>query len=288
MKLALGTVQFGLPYGIANLTGQVSRDEALVMLHLARENGIDVLDTAIAYGNSEDCLGSIGVDGFRIVTKLPALPDICSDVRSWVRCELEASMSRLGISAVYGLLLHRPDQLLSSHGKILYDVMQELKADGLVHKIGISIYSPHELENVAAGFVVDLVQMPFNLIDRRIMDSGWLQRLKDYGVEIHTRSVFLQGLLLMSKGMRPSRFSPWAQLWERWDDWLNGSGILPLQACLAFVLGFSEVDRVVVGADSFQQLQEIIDASRIVDIGVLPDLRCHDERLVNPSKWADL
>jgi hypothetical protein len=197
-------------------------------------------------------------------------------------------MSRLGVTSVYGLLLHRSDQLLSSQGRTLYDVMQELKADGLVHKIGVSIYSPRELDSLAAGFVFDLVQAPFNLIDRRLHVSGWLRRLKDSGAEIHTRSAFLQGLLLMPEGVRPLKFSPWSTLWQRWERWLAGSGVSPLQACLAFALSFPEIDRVVVGADRSQHLQEIIDASGCGELSGLPDLGCADERLVNPSKWVDL
>ena len=288
MRLALGTVQFGLPYGIANQTGQVSLIAADEMLQMARQSRIDTLDTAIAYGESESCLGQTGTDGFHVVTKLPALPDDCSDVRAWVRCQLNASMSRLGVASLYGLLLHRSDQLLSADGRTLYNVMQELKAEGLVHKTGISIYSPRELDDLASGFVFDLVQAPFNLIDRRLYASGWLRRLKDSGTEIHTRSAFLQGLLLMPEGVRPAKFSPWSALWQRWDRWLAGSAVSPLQACLDFALSFPEIDRVVVGADSPRHLQEIIDASGCGDPGGLPDLGCDDERLVNPSKWVDL
>ena len=117
-RLALGTAQFGLPYGIANQAGQVSRKDVSAMLQLAASNGIDTLDTAIAYGESEKSLGQAGTQGFRVVTKLPALPDDCPQVIPWVSEQVDASFTRLGVSSVYGLLLHRPEQLLRQIGEL--------------------------------------------------------------------------------------------------------------------------------------------------------------------------
>jgi len=286
-RLALGTVQFGLPYGIANQSGQVTRSEVKAMLKLVETNGIDTLDTAIAYGNSELCLGEAGVKGFKVVTKLPAVPENCSTVRSWVKGQVAASFSRLGVSSVYGLLLHQPEQLLARSGNEIYQALQELKSSGQVKKIGISIYSPTELEKITRLFRLDLVQSPFNLVDQRMQTSGWLQRLKHEGVEIHTRSAFLQGLLLLSQTARPEKFMPWSNLWERWHNWLLHNNVSALEACLAFPLSFPEVDRVVVGADSTQQLDEIMVAACMASIN-LPDLQSDSELLINPALWSTL
>ena len=284
MKIALGTVQFGLPYGIANQVGQVTRTEAKAMLQLAVTNDIDTLDTAIAYGESETCLGKVGTQGFKLVTKL-ALPDGCADVRGWVQEQVAASLARLGVSAVYGLLLHRSEQLLGSNGKELYQALQELKDSGRVQKVGVSIYAPSELEAISKLFRLDLVQAPFNLVDRRLHTTGWLRRLKNNGVEIHTRSVFLQGLLLMPQAAIPHKFAQWGDLWQRWHKWLSGNDVSALQACLAFPLAFPEVDRVVVGADSVSQLAQIIDAVNDAPQVDFPDLQCKEKNLINPSRW---
>ncbi|MDO8208676.1 MAG: aldo/keto reductase [Gallionella sp.] len=287
-RLALGTAQFGLPYGIANQDGQVTRSNAKAMLQLAATNGIDTLDTAIAYGESETCLGEVGTQGFKLVTKLPAVPDGCADVSGWVEEQVAASLSRLGVSSVYGLLLHRPQQLLESGGETLYHALQGLKEAGQVQKLGVSIYAPDELEALTQRYRFDLVQAPFNLADRRLHASGWLQRLKDEGVEIHIRSAFLQGLLLMSKGAIPDKFSPWSDLWGKWHGWLSRNNVLAVQACLAFPLSFPEIDRVVVGADSVNQLQQIISAAASVAPDDFPDLQCEDENLINPASWSKL
>jgi hypothetical protein len=287
-RLALGTVQFGLPYGIANQDGQVSRKAAKAMLKQAAANGIDILDTAIAYGESETCLGEVGVQEFRLVTKLPAVPNDCADVGAWVQEQAAESFARLGVKSVYGLLLHRSMQLLDKDGKSLYLALQELKKAGLVQKIGVSIYSPDELEALVPNYRFDLVQAPFNLVDRRLYTTGWLQRLKMEGVEIHARSAFLQGLLLMKRTEIPSKFEHWHELWNKWHNWQELHSISAIQACLDYPLSFSEIDSVVVGADSSSQLEQIITASRLAIPGDLPDLHCEDENLINPACWSKL
>ncbi len=287
-RLILGTAQFGLPYGIANQDGQVTRSTAKAMLQLAAANGIDMLDTAIAYGESETCLGEVGIQGFKLVTKLPAVPDGWIDVSGWVQEQVAASLARLGVSSVYGLLLHRPVQLLGTSGKTLYRTLQELKETGLVQKIGVSIYAPEELDTLIPQYRFDLVQTPFSLVDRRILLSGWLRRLKQEGTEIHTRSAFLQGLLLMPRPAIPSKFVSWSELWGKWHGWLSSHKISAVQASLAFPLSFPEIDRVVVGADSVKQLEQITSAAVSITPDDLPDLHCDAEDLINPARWSHL
>ncbi len=287
-RLALGTVQFGLPYGIANQGGQVTRSVAKVMLQLATAKGIDTLDTAISYGESETCLGELGTKDFKVVTKLPAVPDSCDDISGWIKDQVSASLGRLGTRSVYGLLLHRSEQLLGLDGKVIFKTLQNLKETGLVQKIGISIYSPGELDALAPRYRFDLVQAPFNLIDRRISTSGWLQRLKQDATEVHTRSAFLQGLLLMPQSKIPSKFAQWATLWDKWHNWLACHSLTSVQACLAYPLAFPEVDRVVVGADSNSQLEQLIGAALSIAPDALPDLRCDNENLINPARWSQI
>ena len=284
-RLALGTAQFGQSYGIANRDGQVARSAAKAMLQLASENGIDILDTAVAYGDSEVCLGEVGTNGFNLVTKLPAVPDGCADASGWVQEQFRASLSRLGVGTIYGLLLHRPEQLLGADGKVLYQTLQGLKETGQIQKMGVSVYAPGELELLTPRYLFDLVQAPFNLVDRRLSTTGWLQRLKDRGVEIHTRSVFLQGLLLMQQAAIPVKFASWSDLWCKWHGWLAHHNVTAVQACLAFPLSFPEVDRVVVGAENVSQLGQIISAAAGDVSDDLPDLHCDAEILINPSRW---
>lgn len=138
----------------------------------------------------------------------------------WVHEQIVASVARLGVSSLYRILLHRPAQLLGSQGGKIYPSLQELKEKGLVRKIGVSIYNPPDLEEISNTFYFDLIQAPFNLVDRRLQKTGWLKKLKDKGIEVHTRSAFLQGLLLMSPKIVPDKFALWSDLWKHWHSWL--------------------------------------------------------------------
>lgn len=287
-RIGLGTAQFGLNYGIANRRGQVSHDEAKAILEHARSSGMDTLDTAIAYGDSEQRLGEIGIQDWQVVSKLPAVPEACSDVSQWVTDSLCKSLQRLKVKSLYGLLLHRPQQLLEQDGDRLYQASQQLKHDGLVQKIGVSIYEPAELDALCSRYQFDIVQAPFNIMDRRLIDSGWLSRLAEQGTELHVRSVFLQGLLLMTPSDRPKKFNRWASLWSKLENWLKQTGLTPLQACLRYALSFSEIDKVIIGVDSLNQLKEILQAT----VGPMPqvpkELLIHDIDLLNPARWAAL
>jgi aryl-alcohol dehydrogenase-like predicted oxidoreductase len=288
VKLALGTVQFGLEYGIANHAGRVTMDAAASIVRHARAAGMDTLDTAAAYGDSEARLGTIGVADWRVVSKLSPFAESCDDMSGWVTASVRESLTRLKVPELYGLLLHRPDQLLGPGGDRLFDALQQLKAEGLVRKIGVSIYDPSELEALWPRFACDLVQAPFNLLDRRLVTSGWLARLAAEGVELHVRSVFLQGLLLMSSERREPAFRRWTPLWEGFDHWLAETGMTPLEACLRDALSLPEIARVIVGVDSLQQLLEILAASDGPPDPVPDAMRTEDRDLLNPSRWATL
>jgi hypothetical protein len=286
MKIALGTAQFGLNYGVANTKGRLALDEGERIIALARRYGMHTLDTAIAYGESELSLGKIGINDWKVVTKLPAIPDHCVDVTAWVRSEVEGSLRRLGVGRLYALLLHRPSQLFDHHGPQLLSSMQRLVAEGVVQKIGVSIYDPSELGPLFERWDFDLVQAPFNVLDRRLLKSGWASWLKDRGVELHARSVFLQGLLLMPAVSRPVWFRQWESLWMLWDRWLNECGLSPVHACLRTALAVPEIDQIVLGVDSEVHLREALEAAN----GPPPPWdkapQTDDLTLLNPANWT--
>ena len=288
MKIELGTVQFGIPYGIANSKGQVEKKEAKNILDYAKRSGINSIDTAIAYGTSEKCLGEIGLDGFQVITKLPEIPHNYGNLKHWILKHIKNSLSTLSVESLSGLLLHRPSQLLDSDKKELWSILLQLKADGFVKKIGFSIYTPDELDNLWDLYKPDLIQAPYSIFDRRLHTSGWLERLYNENVEVHIRSIFLQGLLLLNKNTRPKKFNKWLGLWNQWDDWLDGNNITALQAAVSFSISDNRITKVTVGVDSLDQLKEIISASNS-NINKFPqDLNIGDTKLLNPSEWASL
>lgn len=286
-KLAIGTVQFGMDYGVS----QAKRTDIQEVRHILTDAfslGIDVLDTAAGYGESEAALGAVSVDGWKVVSKIGGVPDDCADIAGWVDAQVRASLERLRLPSLYGLLLHTPGQLLGSHGEQIYEALIRTKEHGLARKTGVSIYSPSELDEISSRYALDLVQAPFNIFDRRLIDSGWMRRLEDLNVELHVRSVFLQGLLLMSSSERPAKFSRWDSLWSAWDAWLRQSHLSPLDACLRYVLSFPGISRVVVGMENHRQFQEIYTAAS-GQVPVVPaELQTQDLELLNPYRWTSI
>jgi aryl-alcohol dehydrogenase-like predicted oxidoreductase len=287
MKLALGTVQFGLLYGVANLHGRVSAITAGEIVSNAKSYGMDTIDTAMAYGESETVLGKVGVNQWKIITKLPQVPEGI-EINKWVDEQIGNSLKKLGVSQLDGVLLHRPDQLSNCMGPALYRALNSQKIQGLTKKIGVSIYGIDELDPIFDQYELDLVQAPLSIVDRSLVNSGWSRRLHKAGVEVHTRSAFLQGLLLMRAEQRPKKFNRWANIWNVWDRWLERESLTPLQACLGYVNSFSEIDRIVVGVDSVSQLHQIVKATEC-SLKSLPEFEpIRDLRLVNPASWAPL
>lgn len=287
-RLMLGTAQFALPYGVANAVGIPSRGEVASILSKASADGIVSLDTAISYGECERLLGDAGVSDFDVTTKLPAVPDgvKAEGVSSWVDSQIRGALGRLRVDQIDAVLLHRPTQMVTEVGDALYRALCLQKDLGHVRRIGISIYDPSELDALISRFDLDVVQAPFNILDSRLLNTGWIDRLQNLGVSLHVRSIFLQGLLLMSKSQRPAYFHRWDSLWDRWDAWLQEHDLTALRATLRFALHAPGVEKVVLGVDSRSQLAQII---AVAGEGPLPDgyqsLSTTDVELLNPSLW---
>jgi aryl-alcohol dehydrogenase-like predicted oxidoreductase len=186
---------------------------------------------------------------------------------------------------VYGLLVHRPDNLLSVGSDRLWDLLCDIKTSGRVSKIGVSVYHPHQLEAVLDRYPIDLVQLPFNAFDQRF--TRLLRRLKQAAIEVHARSVFLQGLLLMPPDDLPEYFAPIKDDHARLHAHLKELGLSPLAGCLRYCLAQTDIDKVVVGCDEYRHLAEIVTVADEdgVDETLLQSHAIHDERFIDPSKW---
>ncbi len=285
MKLALGTVQFGLKYGVANKSGKLKINEVKKIINLAYENNINTLDTASSYGNAEDILGNIGVDNFNISTKIYPGLDLKNDKQVLLK-NINQSLRKLDVTKINTIYFHRTSDLSDYNGKLMYETLVNLKQKKIIKNIGISIYSPNELDLILDKYNIDIVQAPYNLVDRRIENSGWLKELKSRNILIHARSIFLQGILLMKYDDLPIYFKQWNQLWKEWNNWLQlNPTISPLDVALGFVYHNNFIDKVVVGVDSCDQLQEIINSARKTSNLDFPNINSEDENLVSPYNW---
>jgi aryl-alcohol dehydrogenase-like predicted oxidoreductase len=287
--LGLGTVQFGLEYGVSNRQGRPAEREVAAILARAAEWGVGYIDTAPAYGDAEILVGRhLPRDHkMRVVTKTPALPDATIDARYEQRVldAVAASLDRLKVGAVHALLVHQSGDLGKPGWQRLVGAMNEVKARGLAAHVGVSIYEIDQLKLVESRLAPGLVQLPFNVFDRRFSESGALARLKAAGVEVHARSAFLQGLLLMDPANLPEFFGPLrekiASLHRRWAK----QGLTPVAGCLAFMFQHAELDVVVVGVNSLTELDEIIAAATAMGHVEFDPLPSVDALYLNPSRW---
>lgn len=243
LKIGLGTVQFGTMYGISNTTGQTSIGEVEKILHTALDKGIQVIDTASAYGKAEEILGNYDLTRFKIVSKfIPVIK------KNTITNQLQDSLSKLHLNSIHAYLAHRPMSLTEDTNQ--WNELQNLKEMGKVKKIGFSLNSPGELELLLKKKMIpDLVQVPYNYFDNRF--RNYMIQLKGIGCEIHTRSTFLQGLFFMNPHNLPPFF----------DEVKSAITNLQLKyksdlanVLLKYVTSFEFIDHVIIGVESEAQL----------------------------------
>ncbi len=278
MRLALGTVQFGLDYGISNHAGEVADDELDAILALTRKLGVNTLDTAQAYGKSEIRLGSHHTADFQLINKLaPGIQAV------EIATSVAGSLQRLARTRLDGLLLHRSQDASPA----LFERLADLQHQGKVGKVGVSVYTPEELTRwLEQGYPLELVQLPANLLDQRFLRTGWLDRLQAMGCEIHVRSLFLQGLLLMPPTLRPPYFDAFSEPLSRLDGWQPHLSLL--HKALALIPALPQVSRFVVGVCHAHELAAIASAYAHLhpaQDAELATLACDEPALINPAMW---
>jgi len=254
MKLMLGTAQFGLPYGTFNSSGQVPSSMASTMLDQAAVAGVKVLDTARAYGEAESVLAHAGAAArFNIVSKCPDLAQ-SSDPAAALQAAFETSCATLGVSRLYGYLLHNAEDLGRSG---VWETLCALRDAGRVERIGVSGYDAEDVRVLCNRFPLTLVQLPANVLD------PWYERMElPTTLEVHVRSAFLQGFLLSNPSKLPLHLAPWRATLEQFRAEAAEQGLTPVQAALAPLLTSPAIDRVAVGADSPEQLDDILQAAQ--------------------------
>lgn len=281
MKLALGTVQFGMSYGIHNSHGVPSDEEMAQLLSIAAKNHIHTLDTAYAYGNAEERLGQHDITSFRIVSKFPT-PENGKSVPDY----FTHSCNRLKCEKLYAYMAHNAAILLSNPHCWLE--LQQLKEKGKVTKIGYSLYHPNELEQLLErGMKPDIVQIPYSLLDRKFETAFAL--LKAIGCEIHTRSTFLQGLYFMNPEQLPSKLQPLKDALLSLHRIADNYALTMEALALQFVSAQPAIHQIVIGSEAPQQLQANIAAvSGILPNGAIEEIEAielHQPELLNPSVW---
>ncbi len=278
-NIIIGTAKFGLPYGLNQNKKKLKKKDIFKLLDFAKKNGISSIDTAINYGESEKVLGEFGMHNWRVITKLPTIKE--SNILELIF----NSLKNLKIEKIDTLLFHDPKQMISSKGKSIFDEVIQIKKCGLVKKIGFSVYSPIEIRKILNKFEFDVLQCPYNIIDRRVEKSGILKILRKKKIEIHARSIFLKGLLLINQKKIPKKFQKWQNIWRNWYNFLEKNNLSPTDACANFAFSNKFIDKFVIGFDNYKQISNLINFRKKKKIKFPKDLQTSNTSLINPSNW---
>jgi aryl-alcohol dehydrogenase-like predicted oxidoreductase len=282
LKITLGTVQFGINYGISNTHGVPSESELKSIFSVASELGIKQLDTAKAYGNSEERIGKLSNSKFDIITKFPNL-----DSEKDLEIALSESLHKLNVSSIYGYLAHNADVLIQKPS--LWKVLLEAKKEGKIKKIGYSLYTPEQLERLLdLNCIPDLVQLPYSILDRKFEKQ--LSILKQLGTEVHVRSVFLQGLYFMNPNKLPEKLQPLQDSLVELKNLCIENNVSVGEVALNYVISNPNIDKLVIGIETAEQLRENINLvtnwkSNNVLFSKIEAIEVKDKSLLNPVNW---
>ena len=284
MKLVIGSAQIGMIYGLFN-DKKISKKEFKKIEKLVTKSNINFIDTASKYGNSENIIGNSKLKNLNIITKIKLPKNKNIYVKNWVQKEISKSLKKLKINKIYGVLIHDYRDLLGRYGKKYMLSLQELKRKNIIKKIGISVYESREIKKIWKFWIPDIIQVPFNALDTRILDSGWIDILKKFKVKIFVRSIFLQGLLINENNYFKISKNHKIIL-NKFRNWCYKNNISLPQACLHFVKQFKKIDYLVVGFNNYNQLKEIINVFKKKQIIIPNNFSTNKINLIDPRRWS--
>lgn len=295
-ELCLGTAQLGMQYGINNKVGKLHKKTVFSILDVAIENNIKVWDTASIYGEAEEILGEYLVHQKKITQDIKIISKQCNSVQGLdrkdaeksIRNELQRSLNRLHRKTLDGYLLHSYREIDNADA---VNILSKLKDEGVVHKIGVSVYEIAEAEKAIKEGSIDYLQMPCSIFDQRGFTSGVFQKAKDKGITVFTRSTFLQGLLMMEEDEIPEYLNKMKPYISRLKQIIAQYGITRRHAVIKYVLSQDLIDYMVFGVEKKEQLMEIVDEKQA---DLLPQELIHEiqknfynisEKLILPIHW---
>ena len=284
MKLSIGSAQFGFKYGICNKNGIVTRHELKRIFKYCKLKKINSVDSAQGYGKSHKVLGLTGLKKFQITTKISNIKKLKNKyLEKKVTLEVNKILEELKVKKIHALLIHNTNQLKGKFGKKYFEILQKLKNKKKFKKLGVSVYNKKELDLILKNYNIDIVSLPLSLANQQFCQNNYLLKLKKRGIEIHVRSIFLQGLLLSSISELPKKFKKNKFLLE-WFDWLESKNYNSLDASLCFIKNIKHIDKIVIGIDNLNQLKMIVKSYK-------KRLRYnfikfkYSSILENPTKW---
>ena len=284
-KLCFGTANFAKEYGINKSKGY-NHKKIKTIFNLLKRNKIKHIDTAINYKNVEKKIGKFNLDSFKIYTKIPKTPKKIKNINLWICNQIKLSLKKTKKNFFEGVFLHNPEDLLKNKKNQIYDSLINLKKEKKIKKIGLSIYDLNMLKKITKEFKIDMIQIPYNLFDRGEKKKELLNKLKKEKIEIHVRSIFLQGILLMDSNKLPIHFRKWKNKFINFENWCKKNKISKIQACLNAVLEDRVFNKVLISTENEEQLVQIFDAlNKKIKKDYPKDLQTNEKKLIDPRLW---
>lgn len=289
MQIGIGTAQFGLQYGISNTSGQISPYEAHKILDLMIDKNFSMVDTAPAYGDAEEIIGSFpSRKKLKLVTKTAQLnsEEFTKETTAQILSEFKSSLQRLNVDTVYGLLIHNICDLKKPGFARLADNLSKLRDDGLIQKLGVSAYSIEDIHTAHQHLDINLAQVPINVFDQKFNTPETIAFLEKTGVEVHARSVFLQGLLLQPVEAIQKKFHGLLQMRLKLADAARAEKLTELELALSFLHQVRFIDVAIVGVSTFEEFKQIMSADfeklRLYD---WTKFKISDPEIIDPRLW---
>jgi len=289
-KLSLGTVQFGLEYGIANEDGKLTQKNVNKIIDYVVQNGINCFDTAPLYGNSEEVLGkALSPDCEKyIISKISS-----SLFKNSAKSSVENSLKNLNINSLFALLLHDSTQLYdwnTEDSKVVETLIKEKK----IKYFGVSIYTSKDFELAIENDKIDIIQIPFNIFDQRAIQENWLTKAKEKNKLVFIRSIYLQGLFLLDRAKIPQQLKKAHPYLDLLQDYATKLNINKNQLALSFVNTVAGDALLLFGCDNLKQAQEnILNYNNLIDLDdtiikkMQQSFKNIDEEIYNPLRWLE-
>jgi aryl-alcohol dehydrogenase-like predicted oxidoreductase len=283
-NVILGTVQFGLNYGINNTGGKVPVHEVHRILDYAYSKGIMTLDTAAGYGDSEEIIGDYLASNpdkkFEIITKV-------NSSKISLKKQLHESLQKLKVDKVEVLMLHSFE--LYEKFKSQLPLFCQKNKGKFFNELGVSVYTNEEIGVISSDPVIDRIQTPFNLLDNELKRRERYSDIKSKGKIIDTRSVFLQGLFFKKTDELPTNLYPLIKPLEKLKKIAESKSLTMEELAIGYVVSMDFIDNVLIGVDSLDQLKDNLNIlSNSISMQTVDEINMisiQNDNLLNPSLW---
>ena len=281
-KIILGTANLNQKYGFLKKT--VKFREFKKILKNSSEK-ISFIDTSSNYKRAHRLLGKLNLGKIKIISKISIPINSKVNPKLWISRSIDKITDNLNVDNIHCILIHNPNILLNDKYREYFFYLNEQKKRGVIKKIGFSVYGIKEANDLINKYKLDILQVPINLINHSFCNKQFLQKTKKRKIEIHARSIFLQGILLSSNLQNLKYFKKWKNLWNRYYSWINKNKISQLSACLSFVKSIKNISGFVVGVENESQFIKILNCKTKKKLNFEKFLNQKDKKLIDPSKW---